>query len=459
MRLSDGVCGAARDLIARHLGLAFAENRRAELERGLVRACHASAAPSPEAYLAWLAKLPDESREWTRLAAYLTVGETYFFRDLATLEALESHVLPSLIAVRRREGLRRLRLWSAGCATGEEPYTLAIMLDRLLPDASDWSVTILATDINVQALEVARRGWYRAWSFRETPASVRDRYFDRRDGDCFELDSRIRRAVTFAPLNLAQDGYPSVVTNTTAMDVILCRNVLMYFTTEAQRAAAVRLQKALVDGGWLGVAAAEAAAELLRPLVAVSFPDAILYRREAAGVAGATGVVELSPFRAVAPVAAEMPLALPVALESGEEVIAQAPMPSAPAAVRERARVLADEGKLDEAHALCEAALARDSLDLEAHLLLAAICQERGAIRPALEALRRAIYLAPDCAVAHFLLGSLLLVQGDRERGRRSMDTVVRLLDGVPTDEAVAGSDGLAAGRLLETARAHLESA
>jgi chemotaxis protein methyltransferase CheR len=122
------------------------------------------------------------------------------------------------------------------------------------------------------------------------------------------------------------------------------------------------------------------------------------------------------------------------------------------------AQALADRGKLEAARELCEAALARDRLDPEAHLLLAAICHEQGEFLAALEALRRAIYLAPDSAPAHFLLGSLLLQQGQRKRGRRSMETVVSLLSSVPRDEAVAGGgDGLTAGRLLETARMYLE--
>jgi chemotaxis protein methyltransferase CheR len=149
---------------------------------------------------------------------------------------------------------------------------------------------------------------------------------------------------------------------------------------------------------------------------------------------------------------------LPIVPDAPEDAIEQGPAESAPEPLCDRARALADEGKLVEAHALCETALARDPLDVETHLLMAAICQERGAIPRALDAIRRAIFLAPDCAIAHFLLGSLLLMRGDHERGRRSMDTVVRLLDGVPPDAAIAGSDGLAAGRVRDMARAHLET-
>jgi chemotaxis protein methyltransferase CheR len=461
MRLSDDVCDQARALIASRLGLDFSERRQGDLERCLIRACRSSAISTPDAYLAWLGTLPDQNPEWRRLAGCLTVGETYFFRDRALFAALEQQVLPPLIAARRSEGRPRLRLWSAGCATGEEPYSLAILLDRLLPDCRDWAVTILATDINPEALEAARRGCYREWSFRETPQWIRDRYFHRRGAQTLEVDPTIRRMVAIAPLNLAEDGYPAVVTNTSAMDLILCRNVLMYFTGEAQRAVVGRLRRALVTGGWLVVSPAEASADLFRPLVPVTFPGAILYRREPGPAAPPL------PHWQVETVWADSPVPWPFVDAPGGLVAAESPLPSRPpepgeappdtATDLQRARALADQGRLDEARDLCEAVLARNRLDPEAYLLLAAIHQERGELGGAMAALRRAIYLAPDSAPAHFLLGSLLLRQGQDRQGQRSLETVVSLVSRIPRDEALPGCDGLTAGRLLDTARAHLE--
>ena len=249
MRLADEVYQQARALIARRLGLHFPQGRRANLERGLLTACHAASVPRLETYLAWLTTLPTASQEWRRLAGSLTVGETYFFRDRASLAALEQHVLPSLIAAQRARDLLQLRIWSAGCATGEEPYSLAILLDRLLPDRSQWHVTILATDINPEALEAAQRGLYRAWSLRETPLWLRERYFCRRSAATFEVDPQIRQMVTFVRCNLADDDDLAAVAHTSAVDVILCRNVLMYFTPEVQRAVVAQLLRALVPGG------------------------------------------------------------------------------------------------------------------------------------------------------------------------------------------------------------------
>src|SRR3990172_9280016 len=283
MKVSEEAGRRFRELVALRLGLAFPEARQTDLERGLLRACRSSQLSTPEPYVAWLATLSDQSPEWRRLASHLTVGETYFFRDPALFEALENQILPSLIAARRAQGMLQLRLWSAGCATGEEPYSLAIILDRLLPDRSRWALTVLATDINLEALHVAQQGGYRQWSFRNTPEWVRTRYFHHRDGETFEAAPDIRQTVVFAPLNLNDGSYPSVVTNTVAMDLIFCRNVLMYFTPQAQRATVARLREALLTGGWLVVSPAEASAELLRPLVPVPCSGAILYHKEHPG--------------------------------------------------------------------------------------------------------------------------------------------------------------------------------
>jgi chemotaxis protein methyltransferase CheR len=456
------VYGRARDLIASRLGLDFVECRKTDLERGLLCACRCAPASDPETYLTWLANLPEDSPEWRRLAGHLTVGETYFFRDRACFEALEQRILPTLIARRREDGNLRLRLWSAGCATGEEPYSLAILLDRLLPDRADWALTIIATDINAEALAAAQRGHYRAWALRDTPSWIRSRYFHCRDSECFELDPGIRQMVTFAPLNLAEDVYPTLVTNTAAMDLILCRNVLMYFTREAQRATAARLQRALVHGGWLAVSPAEASASLFAPLVPVIFPGATVYRKEPTegqGLGARGRGLGVGDQR--------------IGIEdwvrgnrdswagSGEEppqFPAPDPQPLAPhpQPPLERARALADQGKLEAARRLCEVAIGHDRLDPEAHFLLATICQERGEIPAALEALRRALYLDPDSGPANFLLGSLLLQQGRRSQGQRAMETVVRSLGRLPRDVAVPGGDGLTAGRLVEIARDYL---
>jgi len=439
----------ARALIARRLGLDFPEQRAVDLERRLIEASRAAGAPDAAGFLARLGALPEDSPEWRQFACHLTVGETYFFRDPGVFSALENEVLPSLIELRRRAGIHRLRLWSAGCASGEEPYSLAMLVDRLLPDRSDWSVTILATDVSPRALAAARRGLYREWSLRVTADWIRRRYFVRRRTGDYELVPAVRELVTFAPLNLAEEVYPSLATNTAAMDLVLCRNVIMYFTREAQRATVGRLQRALVEGGWLVVSPAEASGQLLRPLEPVGFAGTTLFRKSAR-----------APIR---PPAAS-PASRPRTTRPPRPTPLSPPGKPRPARPRDAptlaglAKAEADRGNLDVARDLCREAVGRDRLVPEAHLLLAAIEQERGDVPAAMDAARSAVYLAPDWPSAHFLLGSLLLRRGEEAKARRTMRTVVSLLESTPADEPVAGGDGLTAGRLLETARAYLES-
>ncbi len=146
-------------------------------------------------------------------------------------EALEDRILPELIRS-RSVGNRRLRIWSAGCATGEEPYSIAIALRRALPVPEDWRITILATDINPHILRKASAGVYGEWSFRNAPPWLKGTWFRPKKDGKLEILPEIRKMVSFAYLNLAEDIFPSPVNNTNAMDLIFCRNVLMYFAAE-----------------------------------------------------------------------------------------------------------------------------------------------------------------------------------------------------------------------------------
>jgi chemotaxis protein methyltransferase CheR len=211
-----------------------------------------------------------------RLTAELTVGETFFFRNDYHFRALAEHVLPRIL--QENEPTREIRVWTAGCATGEEPYSLAILLDQLLaergararsighrPSAvghcptrqspiagrlSDWHVSILATDLNPAFLERARRGRYREWSFRGTNIH-QDRTYFALEGKEYCLVPRIREHVRFSYLNLVKDVYPSPLNGTLGLDLIVFRNVAIYLKPEVVNAIIDRFYSALRPGGWL----------------------------------------------------------------------------------------------------------------------------------------------------------------------------------------------------------------
>ena len=272
-QLDDALYLRFRDLLRERCGLAYPERKRADLAHGLRQALATSQHPD-------LAALYEDAAAggpgWEAILAHVTVGETYFFRNTPQFEALRNHIFPELI--QRRQATRHLRIWSAGCSTGEEPYSIAMTLADLLPTDELWQVSILATDINLQFLARAREGLYGSWSFRETPDAIRERFFTVEQGR-WRLRPAIRHMVTFARLNLAQPCFPAVPNGTYAQDIILCRNVTIYFDEATTRQLLERFYSTLLPGGWLIVGHAEPQASTYPQLELHNFPQAVVYRK------------------------------------------------------------------------------------------------------------------------------------------------------------------------------------
>jgi chemotaxis methyl-accepting protein methylase len=271
--LNDELYMRFRDLLLTRCGLYYPERKRADLAHGLnMMLGTTSHRTLAELYADAVAGGP----AWEALLAQLTIGETYFFRNGAQFDALRDAILPELLE--RRDALRTLRVWSAGCATGEEPYSLAILLSELLPSDHSWNASILATDINPVFLARAREALYGNWSFRETPDELRARYWAEEQGR-WRLRSDIRRMVSFARLNLAEPCFPAITNGTSAMDIIVCRNVTIYFDEATTRQIAARFFGALTPGGWLIVGHAEPQASVYHQFEVHNFPNTVIYRK------------------------------------------------------------------------------------------------------------------------------------------------------------------------------------
>jgi chemotaxis protein methyltransferase CheR len=215
------------EFIAAKTALHFPPARWDDLEHKMGSAAKEFGFAGTEEFIQWLLSSPITPGQMDILASHLTIHETYFWREPQVFEALVSQILPALVRSRENSG-RRIRIWSAGCATGEEPYSIAIALCRAIPDLKEWNISILATDINPLILRKAMAGVYGKWSFRNAPPWLIEGYFTCKKDGVFEILPEIRKMVTFAYLNLAQDTYPSPLNNTNAMDIIFCRNVLMW---------------------------------------------------------------------------------------------------------------------------------------------------------------------------------------------------------------------------------------
>ncbi|MBI1814163.1 MAG: tetratricopeptide repeat protein [Deltaproteobacteria bacterium] len=468
--------------IATQMGLHFPPERWHDLEQGLRLAARELEFPSLAMCAQWLLATPLTKAQIAVLAGHLTVGETYFLRDDKLFAILEHRVVPELIRDRRATG-QRLRIWSAGCCTGEEPYSLAILLSRLLPDWRAWNITILGTDINPGFLRKAAAGVYGQWSFRNEPPWLQHRCFHARANGRFEILDEIKAAVTFSPLNLAEDTYPSLLTNTNAMDVILCRNVLMYFSHERAFAVARNLYRSLVDGGWLIVAPSETSPELFSQFQTVRCDGATLYRKdtarlpaadEASRAASVFPLPDPQPTPTRSAIAWPQPVTAAKAADSLEAPYARAvalygqgryedaaatlralcaDSRGPPAALALLARTYANQGHLVTAQEWADKAIAADKLNAGLHFLLATIVHEEGDSEAAVRSLERALYLDQNFVLAHFTLGNLTMRQGKALRARKHFENTVALLSRCPPDEVLPESEGLTAGRLMDIVR------
>jgi chemotaxis protein methyltransferase CheR len=473
--------------IEAHSGLYFPEKRRAELERGLLQAFAASTCQDLDEYYDTLQNPETTALEMDRLLNALTVGETYFFRDAGQFDALYNKVLPEIIA--RRQAVRTLRIWSAGCASGEEPYSLAILLRELLPDVDEWAITILGTDVNTEALARARKATYGNWAFREERArQCRTRYFSRQDKQWI-LKPQVQRMVTFHRLNLASDDYPSLETNTTFMDLILCRNVTIYFTADATHHVVERLYHSLVDSGWLVVGHSEPSPITYRRFQAHTFPHAVLYQRTGQPTRLPQDWEHLGGGAAPEPESSvpRVPPALP-AMQPPPEAPSTKPLLAKEAARTgeplERARELLDYGysgqardllleimpaqksaracsllgqayanlgNWQEAERWCSEAIQLDRLALEAYYTLALVLQHQGRLDEAIDAMKKVVYIDRHYVLGHFGLADLYRNREQWPQAQKALDNARRLLDARPPDEMIPGSGGVTTGRLRET--------
>jgi chemotaxis protein methyltransferase CheR len=494
--ISETLLSPLSEFVAARMGLHFPKERWRDLTRGIHSAAQEFDFKDAESCARWLLSSPLTQGQIETLAHHLTIGETYFFREEKALEAITGRILPDLIRS-RRESEQYLRIWSAGCSTGEEAYSVAILLDRLFAHVKGWQLTILATDINTHALQKASTGVYSEWSFRGTPAWVKENYFERQKGDRYEVLPRIKRMVKFSYLNLAEDAYPALLSNTNAMDIILCRNVLMYFTREQAQKVVNKFFPSLVTGGWLVVNPSELSTELFSEFTSVNFPGAILYQKEDAelhlktvfgGEQDNESAILAQPFFGLT-VGTEMEEApspessgiLSLEVDARRETPASAPtwyrdasafyeqgryreavamlqelVSSGQADIAAYAllgRAYANQGQLDEALEWCEKAIAIDKTDARSHYLRATILQELNRAEEATGSLRRALFLDQHFVLAHFALGNLTRQQGKHKESERHLTNALALLRASGQEDKLPESEGMTAGRLVEIIR------
>ena len=470
--------GRFRGAIARQLGLHLDESKHAFLAEVLQRRADAHTA-STKVYLDHIDRFdrgdPHRARDEVRaLAQELTIGETYFFRHHEQFQAFADVALPARVAARAAD--RTLRLLSAGCASGEEAYTLAIVVRERHPGA-DWRIAIRAADVNAAALERAAGARFSAWSLRETPPETQRRWFAS-EGREFVLDPSLRGLVTFDERNLADAG--SDLWPPDFYDVIFCRNVMMYFTADEAQALVGRLTAALAPGGFLFLGHAETlrglsnafhlchshdtfyyqrkdevpgrdavragesppavATEARAPLTAPS-PDLGWFHAVSDATSRIKALVDRPP-AAHAGAARTPPRGSPTAAGTALELLKRERFSEALSLLDDeaadhaadadalllRAVLLTHGGQLADAEAACARLLAIDELSAGAHYVLAQCRDAAGDRKAAREHDQAAVYLDPTFAMPRLHLGLMARRLGDRETAQRELEQAERLL-------------------------------
>ncbi|WP_129125695.1 CheR family methyltransferase [Geomonas oryzae] len=477
--------------VAKELGLHFRKDRFAELAQKMAPLAQQEGVDDLDRFLLQLMSAPLGKERLRLLAGALTIGETYFLRDPKSYRVLEERVLPELVAARRR-GNRTIRIWSAGCSTGEEPYSIAIILSRVLRDTTGWKINILGTDLNEHALERARLGVYGKWSFRNAPGWLMN-YFTQRPDGSFEIAYGIREMVRFGHLNLAEEtDTPSPIAG--GADVIFCRNVMLYFREEQIEKTVARFRSALRPGGWLFMGPTEVDHHRVEGFTCHIFDGALALKRSdgrhkatraalsvpaavpaplsgahAGQVIGrnATSIAEKRPpARKPAP-GAELPAAqaIPDAPQSPDtlqqalslfetgayERAAEVALAGAQQAehLALAARCYANLGRYDEARELCERSIRLERLNPHSHYLLSMIREQAGDDEGAITSLKHALYLDHDYLLAYFALGNLFRKRGERQEAEQSFGNALRLLQRLDPNEAIPDTEGMTAGMLI----------
>jgi chemotaxis protein methyltransferase CheR len=443
----------ASKIVSEKLGLFFPENRYQDLSSGIISASdELGFSNDGETFLTLLLEQKLSTKQLDILAEKLTIGETYFFREPQILDVFREMIIPSLIH-ERENTTRSIRIWSAGCCSGEEPFTLAMILCEILPNIDTWDISILATDINRRFLDKASKGKYTQWSFRDTPENIKKKYFTS-SGTQFEISQKIRRMVTFAPLNLVEDAFPADRNNTTSMDVIFCRNVLMYFTPEIAKKVGEKFYQSLSENGWFITSQVELSDDLFHLLNKVNYRNSFLYRKTKKAVGNHRRSRQSEIIKPTKATTTKRHKLKTGKAEFVHRRKAELPADSHQTSNNQITKLLgntrdyANKGDYENAFKWAEQLIEADPSNPEGYYYKGMILFETGKLEMAGQQFKKALYLNPEHLLSHFQMAAFCLRTGNEKQARKHKQNVTNLLQKIPDDTLIPGTDGMTAANL-----------
>jgi len=462
-----------RELLLNRCGLSFENERAVTLGTGLRRRMALMGIEDPDVYHALVS---GNETEFNRLVELLTVNETYFFREPDHLKLLIDGLIPEIVRDRKQG---QIRIVSAGCSTGEEPYSIAMLLREKYGAEAGKLFSIVGVDIDANAIARAKEGVFGKASFRGADTALVERYFEPAvAGEC-RIREEVRQDVTFEIVNLLGTAYPQVMGSP---DVILYRNVSIYFPGQVQHRIFSRLAELLNEGGYLLVGATETIHHDLGILTLVEKDALFLYRKlpkiQIEDRRGQRRAVGTSAHQSVDTGSVQVPVPVPKQIHDTARRGHAAAAPSRPRPPQQpvsavdvsdihalfddalelarnnrpdaaielldslirrdgsfvkahslKGSILLNLSRYDEAAVACKKALANDPLCLEASLMLGIIARHGEDGEEALKRFREAIYLDSSCWPAHFYTAEIVFARGDRKRARSGYESTLRILD------------------------------
>jgi chemotaxis protein methyltransferase CheR len=430
-------------------GLVYYMDRDPQLLGHIEKRLLALNIPNCEEYLKLLLYRGEGLAERDHLINDLTIGETYFFRHKEQFEAIQQQILPAIIQHRMLE--KRIRIWCAGCSIGAEPYTLAIMLKQhFFYDLLGWDVSILGTDINRNFLQLAKQGRFDEWAFRSTDAALRQEFFVK-DGKSWQILPELQKRVVFQHHNLLQNPCPSLVTSFTAFDLIICRNVMIYFNEAINQKILTYFHDALRPMGWLLLGHAEQTTLNPQSFQSVPVSGVFFYQKADESREDAAkellGSITLPNFKE--------------GIEDGEwgeenKFLAGSdssekgptPIPSEEQTIA-AIRKLADRGEFAQAILAAKKYLEQNPLSSSTFFYFALALDQLGNHQEAVAALKKAVEINAQFVLAHYYL-ALLLLQRQKAllEARFYFDTALELLGKMAIEEIIPEGDGMTASEL-----------
>lgn len=474
------------NLISMRTGIQISMDGRIALRDYIMLNLRSFSFSGMETYCRILELDSSESRlEWKKLISKITIGESYFFRDKGQFALLESTILPELIELRKKE--RTLRIWSAGCSTGEEAYSLAILVDKLIQTKQAWKILILGTDINEESIKKAENGLYGQWSFRRMEPETKNMYFKEKK-DQWEIALKIRNMVVFRTVNLIEEQLPNTGKDLQNMDLILCRNMFIYFSKTAVCNVLKKLSGTLSEDGYLMTGHGELHSQDLDSLTPVIFPESVIYHKGKKNSGRPVHIYQeatipyeksevlthkkhLSDFSTEKVIPRESGSAIQsdvnftdtnlmladikslFGLGDFDRVIEKTKSllnidPGNFEALYFMARAYAGKGFYDDAMIQLGQLLKKDSCHTGVYLLLAQISEIQGAYENAKDFLKKVIYLDPGSVVAHLELGDIYQKEKDKVRASKMRASALKLIQTMPPEAVIEIYDGISTGEL-----------